>query len=781
MDLNLVPLLAEPAGFLAGIGLLRLPVETVREWRVFAIRVLAVASGVGAVAAGGSPTGWQPLDLVLVGALGAVAVLAGAKAPAAVMLVCALPAAAAGLGGVALPLALGAIGLLLVGLIGESEPIADAAAAGLVTQAALRLQGLEGRGLTAFVAMLILVPLLVSAAYTLEHRHRRRLVRVFLGGLGFAVVGAMAGGVAAASSVGPLRSGLSVANATVDSTSSVDMETTSAGLADAKRDFGRARGALDAWWTIPARLVPGVAQHWRVLHAAAVTGDELAAAGQRAIAASALGDVQVVDGRVPLEALAAIEPPVADVAARATAARRRLDAARSFWLLPPLFDKLESELDRIRDMEGSAQLANRVLPMVPRLLGQDGSRRYFLAVQTPAEARAGGGFIGSFGEIVATDGRLSLTRFGRQDDLTLAPGRERRTLEGPEDFLARYGRFAPQAHWGNVNLSPDFPTDAQVIAELYPQSGGAPIDGVIAIDPAGLAALLGIVGPVEVPSWPTPISAVNALQVLLLDQYQGHSTRVGREDFLGDVAQVVWQRLTSGALPPVPQLISAFAPAVRAKHLLLSSIRPEEQRLFHDMGAAGGMAPVAGDFLGLITQNAAGNKIDYFLRREVEYRAELDPENGRLQASARIVLHNDAPAEGLDHGVIGNDLEPRLPTGTNKLYLSFYTPWRLVAGRVDGANVVFEQQTELGRQVYSAALVIPPKSRAVVELTLSGRLPETRSYRLDLHAQPLVNPDAVTVTLALDRRWRTAGGADEQTWRQRLESDVTLESPVRRR
>jgi hypothetical protein len=39
----------------------------------------------------------------------------------------------------------------------------------------------------------------------------------------------------------------------------------------------------------------------------------------------------------------------------------------------------------------------------------------------------------------------------------------------------------------------------------------------------------------------------------------------------------------------------------------------------------------------------------------------------------------------------------------------------------------------------------------------------------------------VTVTLALDRRWRTAGGADEQTWRQRLESDVTLESPVRRR
>lgn len=55
--------------------------------------------------------------------------------------------------------------------------------------------------------------------------------------------------------------------------------------------------------------------------------------------------------------------------------------------------------------------------------------------------------------------------------------------------------------------------------------------------------------------------------------------------------------------------------------------------------------------------------------------------------------------------------------------MSFYTPWQLAGAKLDGAPVEMERATELGRQVYSAAVVMPAKSTVTLELTLSGRLP----------------------------------------------------------
>ena len=367
MNLNLAVLLVEPAAFAVGLAVLRIPEALVAQrWRVV-MAVLAVISAAGAVAAGGTTTGWLPLDVLLLAGLGAAAVLAGSRAPSVLILVAAVACAAAGLGSAALPLALAAIGLALASIVAEPEPLVDAAAAGLVAQAALRLTAPGGKGMTAVVAALVLVPLLFAAARTLERPARRTLLRVGLGLAGFSIVGGIVGGVAAAAAVGPLRQGLSVATATIDATQAVDLQTTSTGLTDAGRGFSEARRSLEAWWAFPARAVPVVGQHWRVLRAAAVSGDELAGAGQRALSAPALSDVHVTDGRVPLEQLAAIEPPVADLAARANAARERLDDARSAWLVPPLAEKLDTQLVRMRDIEKSTRLANRVLPMMPRL------------------------------------------------------------------------------------------------------------------------------------------------------------------------------------------------------------------------------------------------------------------------------------------------------------------------------------------------------------------------------------------------------------------------------
>lgn len=108
------------------------------------------------------------------------------------------------------------------------------------------------------------------------------------------------------------------------------------------------------------------------------------------------------------------------------------------------------------------------------------------------------------------------------------PGRRPEPVHGGRRRLLVSGVI--RSTGSNVNLSPDFPTDAAVMAGLYPH-GGRRWTGVIAIDPAALAGLLDVVRSIDVPSRPTPITTANALHVLLYHQYQRYSSGGQRVDF----------------------------------------------------------------------------------------------------------------------------------------------------------------------------------------------------------------------------------------------------------
>jgi len=548
-----------------------------------------------------------------------------------------------------------------------------------------------------------------------------------------------------------------------------DRDTASTTLVASAREFRKARGLLESWLVRPAAAVPIVAQHWRALNAAAISGDELAKAGSRALRSPAARSVVISNGQIPLDQLAAVGLPLRNVAERLEAATRRLGAARSPWLLPELNGRLAREVGRLVPAEKAARSASDAIPQLPGILGAQGLRRYFLAVQTPAEGRGTGGFIGNFGEIIADNGTLSLSRFGRIGELGPPEGSPPLKLLGPADYVARYSRFHIPPDWRNVNVTPDFPTAAQVIAGFYPQSGGQPIDGVIAVDPTGLAKLLELVGPISVPAWPTPITPENATQVLLRDQYLRFDNPE-RVDFLGSVAQEVWSRLTSGPLPPVPVLMAVLGSATRDKHLMVASTRPAEEGLYERVGAAGKMAPVTGDFLGVITQNAGGSKLDAFLTRTIEYQVELNPGTGRLIAHATIILRNDAPATGLPGSVLGTDYFPELPPASDRLYLSVYTPWQLSGTTLDGRQAAFEVDKELGRRVYSGAVVVPAGGTVSVQMTFAGQLRSSEKYRLDLHRQPTAAADRVSIIVGASRGWNLDGG--ESRWHDQFDMNA---------
>ncbi|HVF33139.1 MAG TPA: DUF4012 domain-containing protein [Acidimicrobiales bacterium] len=764
-----LPLLAGPGGFAAGAGLCYAWPGFVGASRGPWRRAVVAAAAVGGAASGTAATGVAWADALLAAAVAATFTTLGARLPARAIAAVAVATALASLGSPAGVLALAAAAAGMAAAVALAQRFAPGAAvlvAGAAANAVLRLQLPGPVGTESAIAVALVGAVVALGASTLPGAVRRRAGRVLFLGVAATTLASAAGAVGLALARPSLERGAAGAGRGLAAARAADQPEAARQLAAAEAAFDEAGRTLGAWWVQPARLVPLLGPHVRALGVAARTGRELSVAGGQVAAATDLDGVRIRDGRLDLAPIRALQQPLADTRDRLARSLRQLRAVRSVWLAPPVARRLDANLGRLAEAEGSLRTAADVVTVLPALLGGDGGRRWFLAVQTPSEARATGGFIGNFGEISAVEGDLALTRFGRIGELGEAGDPGARTLIGPPDYVARYERFEVATTWQSVNLSPDFPSVAHVIAELYPQSGGAAVDGVIAIDPAGFAALLQLTGPLSVPAWPEPLTAENAEQILLYEQYVAFGDNAERVDFLGDATEVLWARITTGDLPPTQTIVDVLGPVVAEKHLLVSSRRADEDRALRRAGLNGEMRPVRGDALAVTTQNASGNKIDWFLRRSTSYEVEVDPHGGALTARLRVELRNDAPSEGLPDYLIGNLTTPRMPKGTSRLYFSAYSPWNLTGATIGGSPAAMTSEVERGRRVYSTFVDVPPGATVPVEMELTGRLPPPAPYHLHVHAQPLVHPDEVRVSMSwrgerpVERR--LAGASDDR-------------------
>ena len=721
-----------------------------------AVAVVVVVAGVVGGLLPGSPTGVAWFDALLRMAAVAVVVGVGSYVPVVVL----------GLGGVALAAAAGdgpgawaaggAAGAAVAVVVNRLDgPVLRALVAAGLALGAFDLERPTLDGGTGAVAVGVLAVVVVVGMARLPRRERR-WAWTGAGAVVALMVAATAGGVVAALGArSHVEAGVDAARAGLTAARRGDTAPAAEALARARASFEAGRRRMAPWWSRPAAAVPVVAQHRRALASLTATGAEVAAVGSRLAQASDPAGLRVEGGRVPLEAVRSLEGSAAEAERVLSEALEELGDVASPWLVAPVGDRLEDLTSRIERASGEARSLAAATRLAGPMLGAGGERHYFLALQTPAEGRGSGGFLGSFAELSAADGTLRLGRVGRTADLNTGGGP--RQVTAPDDYLDRYGRFDPHLLWQNVNMTPDFPTAAGVMAGLYPQSGGRPVDGVIAVDPHGLAAILRAVGPVSVARWPVPITADNAVPMLLHEQYvrfQGTT----REDFLADVTQAVWQRVTTRPSGLV-ELGRALGGAVADKHVMVTATRADQQAGLVELGVAGAMAPVEDDFVGLVTQNASGNKIDWFLHRALDYRVEVDPASGEVSAVATVTLTNRSPARGLPDYVIGSAVKPPLPTGTNRTYVSLYSPWGVTAATLSGLPVGLESQQELGRNVYSAYVDIPPGGSVVLEVRLEGtRRRGTGPYEVVVHRQPVVHPDDVRVSVAAaNGEWEVCG------------------------
>jgi hypothetical protein len=719
----------------------------------WAVRGVCVLAALGGAAADVAPAGGPVIDHVLAAVFPGSVAAAGSAARRWTWFPVAGAALALADGPVALACGAAALALALAstGPI-RPAPTVGAAVGGLGAIALLRATQLGFHGSSALVTAAVAAPLLLSG-YRFAGRRSRRRVRLVAAGLTVAAAGGVAAyGLAVAAARPAAERGMQRLEQGLDAARGGDEVAAAAHLGDAADAFAEAERNLGGWWAAPAKLLPALGPNARAADAMAGAAHAVADEAADTAAHADTDALTVQGGRLDLGQVRSYGRPLADISATLDAAARRVEGADGPWLIPPLADRLERVGQEIAAAEPDVELAALATRVLPAMFGGDGESRWFVAFVTPVEARGRTGFMGNYAELTATDGRVEMVRFGRAGELEAGglPG-PARTLSGPADYLARWGRFDPAATWRNVTMSPDFPSVGQVITELYPQSGGRPVDGVIAVDPAGLAALVSFTGPITVPGVAEPLTADNAARFLLRDQYLGLHDNAARVDALESLARGTFDRLTAIDLPGPRAVGDTLGDVVDAGHVHLYATDPDQQRLFERIGVDGGLPPVDGDALGIVHNNAVGNKIDLFLQRELAYEVTWDPESGALSAAATVTLTNQAPAAGLPEIVIGSPLRGPTapPPGTNRTHLSVYSPWALDQAFVDGRPTGVERQTERDRHAYSLFLDIPPGAARTIRLDLSGRLENPDHYELAVSTQPLVSPETLDLSVTV--------------------------------
>ncbi|MFZ9042593.1 MAG: DUF4012 domain-containing protein [Ilumatobacteraceae bacterium] len=708
------------------------------------------ATGLVLALTGTEPSGWFAADLLalVVGSMGVL--WASINSPWWIP---------SGFAGAAAVLAEGPVGLslgaaafvlsLACGLTDRGHPVVRSAIRSSAVAGALgalaTMRELGAWGVNSIVSMALVVALVtVGLRYrpAIDRRRARLVTATLVAG---AFLGTVVFGLAVLMARDDLHAGSDAARAGLDLISDGDDTAAREAFAEASASFRRAERSLDAWWVQPVRFIPILSQHQHAgseLSAAAAATSDLMS---EQLLEVDLGALRITDGRIDVDAVRSLADPLRVLSASLDDLESTILSAHSGWLIAPIRDQLdELEADVVRERAvGVRTLA--ALEIAPEVLGADGERVYFLMFTTPAEARGQGGFMGSWAELTVDDGRISMTAFGYTGELG---GRmdDARLSTAPQDWLDRWGRVGfdgrsdgavAREAWSNITISPVFSSTAQVVADLYPQSGGRPIDGVVSLDVETMASLLDVVGPVDAESVEVTITGDNAARFLLADQYRLDDA--ASRDVLEDVAVEVLRRIISGGADDPLALGRAMVDPARQGRLLAWSADPDVQSVISDNHLDGRVfrrAPADDDAavdLAVRVVNSNPSKIDVFLGRDVCVAAVDE------FVSVAVTFTNDAPSEGLPDVVIGNG--GGRPFGSNRTIATLHSSTPVRTARIDGEPVPISVAIEGGSYAATLTLDLLAESSTTVEFLVSP--PDGAADRFDVRGwpQPLVVPE----------------------------------------
>lgn len=445
------------------------------------------------------------------------------------------------------------------------------------------------------------------------------------------------------------------------------------------------------------------------------------------------------DNTINTVALAQVQPELGTIATRAEELEADVAATDGSWLgvvsdaQTELHDQLTESARFIRGTDTAAQL-------LPPMLGAGGQRNYFFGFQTPAESRPTGGLLGAYGVVSAENGRVNVENLGANN--TIRPPAD--PVDLGEEFDYNYGYNRPYADVRNSNISAHFPYAAQIWMSMWEQQSGTRLDGAVAMDPVALSYLLKATGPIKLANGET-ITGDNVTEITLSTSYkQFGGDNPARKAYLQEIARKAVSSLTA-LRGNTGKVLEALGRGVHERRIMVYSADEGEQKLLAAAGLTHEVAETEAPYAEVVVGNLAGNKIDYFLKRSITYRAGKC-EGDRRKAVVEVELTNTVEDMSLPPYVIGSLGNPQLqlPNGTNFASVTLYATSgaNVESVTVDGDPMLYSSGTERGHPFVTGQVKIPAGKTVVLKYELDE---PAASGTPQVPVQPLVDEPQVTV------------------------------------
>jgi Protein of unknown function (DUF4012) len=433
--------------------------------------------------------------------------------------------------------------------------------------------------------------------------------------------------------------------------------------------------------------------------------------------------LQTSPGTIALAPLQAAAPKLAQADAAAAHAKARVAGLPGGWF-GAVGSARTNVLDQLTSLSGSLDAATRFARAGPSMLGADGPRTYFVGVQNNAESRGTGGLIAGYAIVTADRGTVRVVQQG-SDAGFREPSSPVLDLGGDLDRL--YGSVDPTSSWSQSNISPNFPTTADIWAHLWEAQSHQHIDGVIGVDPPALAALLNVTGPVTVAGYSSPLTGANLTGFMESKEYAVFTgaNQTLRKTFLTTVATAILHKLLSGG-GDSQAIATALGHEAGTSHLSIWSAQPAEQAQISGTPLAGEIPVTKAPFVSMTVDNAGASKLDYYLDRTLTYRA-VTCSGPTRPAVVTVTLNNTAPAHGLPAYVtIRGDLASgNEAVSDNHVFVYVHTSdgARLTDATMDGNELGISSGIEQGHPVYYFDVVLAPGQPRTAVLHLTEPIP----------------------------------------------------------
>ncbi|MFA5985879.1 MAG: DUF4012 domain-containing protein [Parcubacteria group bacterium] len=308
------------------------------------------------------------------------------------------------------------------------------------------------------------------------------------------------------------------------------------------------------------------------------------------------------------------------------------------------------------EINTSLRLITESRPTVEDMLGANGPRTYLLLFQNNNEMRATGGFIGSYGIVKINNGRITQMMI---DDVYNPDGQliDRVVPPLPIQKIS--------ANWSmhDSNWFPNFPTSAKKTMDFYERSGGATVDGVIAITPELMKKLLEITGPVAVDGYDVTLTSDNFVQILQ-GEIEDESNYVSKTEeslvkndnkeekkedgdakitkkekpkkILSDLMPIMIDRLFDRKSPEHLAVVArVVSESLKERHIMIYMTKPEAQKIIENNGWGGLVVDTSKDYLSVVNTNINGFKTDGVITETISHNAVID-QDGAIVDTVQI-------------------------------------------------------------------------------------------------------------------------------------------------